>query len=109
MNREQAIKELISNIPIGRSQMDRYIEHLIQIINHDPTLEEVKKEWEDDGWKWEEDVDVFTITKEDIEIIIFKSVKQYYINCNSIFKFGFVNIQLHQRLTKTFRALGWEV
>ena len=70
----------------------------------DPTIEEVKKEWEDDDYIWEEDeFDIKLITKKPtyyLKIRIFKNSKTYQ---------GIINFKEHIRLIKTFRALGWEV
>ena len=127
MTRENAIKELISVIPIGRSQIernqigrsqtDRYIEHLIKIINHEPTLEEIKKEWEELGYTWEEHEIYICISIEDPIDGTLKNIyidkKRKYYECYDEDDWDSRSLQLtfkeHQLLTKTFRALGWEV
>lgn len=74
-----------------------------------PTLEEVIKEWEDDQWIWSYD------EKDNTVIHLWR--KYYYvtdhIDINLKYKeieinFSKLTIELLERLTKTFRALGWE-
>ena len=76
----------------------------VAIDSLDPTIEEVKKEWEDDDYIWEEDeFDIKLIAKKPtyyLKIRIFKNSKTYQ---------GTIDFKLHIRLTKTFRALGWKV
>lgn len=71
-----------------------------------PTLEEVKKEWEALGYEWiyKNDGLINIKHKKDVakDILIYTSSKNYI----SIWTISF---QEHQLLTKTFRALGWEV
>lgn len=71
-----------------------------------PTIEEVKKEWEDDGWS-------FIGTK---TIMICKYVGgnifsttdiQLNLNEKDCFIRGILNCHELQLLTKTFKALGW--
>lgn len=87
-------------------------EHIEKALNQsDPTIEEVKKEWEDDGYIWEED-DYRIYLKNsynDTKIIIELFSKQYYIREYFSVDYQNVSIKEHIRLTKTFRALGWEV
>lgn len=79
-----------------------------------PTLEEVKKEWEELGYKWKENEIYIHITKRDKllcvdkDICITKQDKEYCCydededySCLSI------TSKEHNLLTKTFRALGW--
>ena len=83
-----------------------------------PTLEEVKKEWEELGWYWhyfynENGIaNKYRITKYvpsrkrdgsgdyQLEIYLCNNTKTFNINFN-------MDMQEHQLLTKTFKALGW--
>lgn len=86
-----------------------------QMFISKPTLEEVKKEWEDDGWKWKEGTIYIELIKNNedynIEISIDKIDKTYCCfeddDCDQTSLR--MTLQEHIRLTKTFRALGWEV
>lgn len=73
-------------------------------------IEEVKKEWEDDGFKWIETRDeillVFLLEHDHKEIFINKKDKKFA--CTGI-PTNFITFKEHIRLTKTFRALCWEV
>ena len=69
-----------------------------------PTLEEVKKEWNNAGWDYKNiDEYVLLINKKDKEkrIIINDVLKRYFVAK------GYITLQEHQLLTKTFKALGW--
>ena len=81
-----------------------------------PTLEELIKEWEELGYEWKENEIYIHITKRDKllcvvkDICIAKQDKEYCCydededySCLSI------TSKEHNLLTKTFRALGWEV
>lgn len=78
-----------------------------------PALEEVKKEWENDGWKWKEGKIYIELIKNNedytIEISIDKIDKTYCCfeddDCDQASLR--LTLQEHIRLTKTFRALGW--
>ena len=107
MTREQAIKELISVIPIGRTQNDRYIESLIQTIEHKPTLEEVRNEWEELGYEF---ILLLDCCINDYQILIISNASNKWIfysdftyeaNCDE------VGMREHDLLTKTFKTLGW--
>lgn len=78
----------------------------------DPTLEEMKKEWEDDDWKWLETNEVIHIisSSKKITIQIWKKLKTYscYSNINYN-EWQPITFKEHIRLTKTFRTLKWEV
>ena len=82
-----------------------------------PTLEEVKKEWEALGYEWRtpkeyphminlvnDDDDLKWILTIKINTQSKKYWKRWGDGCFKAFTF-----QEHQLLTKTFRALGWEV
>ena len=74
-----------------------------------PTLEEIIKEWENDGWYWEEDSLSISLTKSSRTITIYKDSKEYDCTRHNMWKVGTLSIKQHQLLTKTFKALGWEV
>lgn len=74
-----------------------------------PTLEEVKKEWEELGYECicdDEDLLEFKHKFLPQNIEFNKEHNWYGSTCNDITQF---NIQEHLLITKTFRALGWEV
>ena len=76
-----------------------------------PTLEEVKKEWEELGYVWKED-DYFISLKyyfdkyAGIKIIIEKHTKRFWKE-EGHFEILAVDFVEYQLLTKTFKALGW--
>lgn len=81
-------------------------------------IEEVKQEWIDDGYTWEENKDFITIYREDPlddnvvkEILINKSRRTYECYNASDYDSQSLSLTLeeHARLTKTFRAKGWKV
>ena len=87
-------------------------------LTKSPTLEEVKKEWEELGWYWhyfynENGIaNKYRITKYvpsrkrdgsgdyQLEIYLCNNTKTFNINFN-------MDMQEYQLLTKTFKALGW--
>lgn len=97
-----------------------------QMARHNPTLEEVKKEWEELGYKQIKDYDCFHLVKK-MNNNMDKNKTTYYhfeINEDYYVHYYSYNIQEslsfvgekyvcviknkeHQLLTKTFRALGW--
>jgi hypothetical protein len=76
----------------------------IDEIIYKPTLEEVIKEWEDDGFKFNKIICYALInTKNNIEI--------YFVNGPTGIEYsieGCLTPKQLIRLAKTFRALGWE-
>lgn len=72
-----------------------------------PTIDEVKKEWEEDDWKWEEDYLSISLTKSSRVITIYTHNKEYDCTRFNMWKVGCLSIKEHQLLTKTFKALGW--
>lgn len=82
-----------------------------------PTLEEVKKEWEELGYEWVENEIYINIIKkyEGIDFDVILSIDKRTRNYCCFEDDGCDNRSLnityreHQLLTKTFRALGWEV
>ncbi len=78
-----------------------------------PTLEEVKKEWEEEGYRMYinareftmfDNANIISLYKDDILIFnIYVDERMY--TCRIIE----IPLEIHQLLTKTFRALGWEV
>ncbi len=109
-----------TSITIGAygTPKSKYFENPTSQIPTDPTIEEVKKEWENDGYTWEEDERFITIYKEHPldenivkEILINKCTKNY--ECYDAADYDNISLPLtlqeHIRLTKTFRAKGWKV
>lgn len=81
-----------------------------------PTLKEVKKEWEELGYKWEENDIYIHITKRNKllcvtkDICITKPDKEFCcFDEDEDYSCLFITYKEHQLLTKTFKALGWEV
>lgn len=77
-----------------------------------PTLEEMKKEWEDDGYEWletNEAIHIINPSKKNT-IQIWKKLKTYspYSNINYN-EWQPITFKEHTRLTKTLRALDGEV
>ena len=68
-----------------------------------PTLEQVKKEWEELGYEWKEDEFYITLrpSNSGCWLSITKKRKNYLMSGTHI------SFEIHQLLTKTFRALGW--
>lgn len=107
---------------IDHKQLQQDIDILWELYNKydeltkTPTLEEVKKEWGELGW-------FFTGLPEDVKnkvscITISKYVGKNIFSTTDIqldleekdcFIRGLINYRELQLLTKTFRALGWEV
>lgn len=74
-----------------------------------PTLEEVKKEWEELGYRWRELITHIHIIKYDRCITINLMCNEY--ECHDRTSLGSccstsITFQEHQLLTKTFKALG---
>lgn len=68
-----------------------------------PTLEEVKKEWEEREWEWSR-------TTTMIYIAHLTKKKSIGISSNNLVKInGWLDLQELELLTKTFKALGWEM
>lgn len=102
-----------------KNKQMKYVNILQELVDttKPPTLEEVKKEWEALGYTWEENEIYICISIEDS---IDESLKDIYIDkkhksyeCFDEDDADSISLQLtlkeHQLLTKTFRALGWEV
>lgn len=68
-----------------------------------PTLEEVKKEWEERGFIVNNNEFYIFLHHEQYGISLFinKKEKNYHIY------YGYISLELNELLTKTFRALGW--
>lgn len=107
------------NFTIPSKQFEQVFEKDTNIEKRNITLEEVKKEWEELGWYWhyfynENGIaNKYRITKYvpsrkrdgsgdyQLEIYLCNNTKTFNINFN-------MDMQEHQLLTKTFKALGWE-
>lgn len=68
-----------------------------------PTEEEIKKEWEEKGWK-------ITIYNREIEIENNKGISTIYIDKKDkmFWSTHYLPVDLIQLLTKTFKWLGWD-
>lgn len=106
------------NFTIPSKQFEQVFEKDTNIEKRNITLEEVKKEWEKLGWYWhyfynENGIaNKYRITKYvpsrkrdgsgdyQLEIYLCNNTKTFNINFN-------MDMQEHQLLTKTFKALGW--
>lgn len=84
-----------------------------QMARHIPTLEEVKKDWEELGYTYQSSFDnkklITLIKMEEISMIKFDIKTKMFMKTDMItlqeaIPFTF---QEHNLLTKTFRALGW--
>lgn len=101
--------------PLVKQSMQRFKELIDLHSQPEPTIEEVKKEWEDDGWEWKEGGIYIELIKNNedynIEISIDKIDKTYCCfeddDCDQTSLR--ITFKEHIRLTKTFRALKWEV
>ncbi len=107
------------NFTIPSKQFEQVFEKDTNIEKRNLTLEEVQKEWEELGWYWhyfynENGIaNKYRITKYvpsrkrdgsgdyQLEIYLCNNTKTFNINFN-------MDMQEHQLLTKTFKALGWE-
>lgn len=76
-------------------------------IKSNPTIEEVKKEWEELEYDWKEDNFCIQLVKNYKQIIIKKNSKTY--KCDNRYDVDngslYITFQEHQLLTKTLRAL----
>ena len=104
------------NVTIPTKQFKDVFVTGMGVEEYKPTLEEVKKEWEDLGYKFKERTN-YIIFVDEIDKISFaffyKKDGQDDVNCYEVENHSeeplIIDIKLHQLLTKTFRALGWEV
>ena len=78
--------------------------------NKTPTLEEVKKEWEELEYEWYETKEYLYLMKGEKLIFVDKNFKTYRCFDNEDYDSSSMEITFteHQLLTKTFRALGWD-
>lgn len=73
-----------------------------------PTLEEVKKEWEELGYDiYQERYFIAIKSKTKKMEIIINSKNKYYFKRDDDNFWETITIQEHKLLTKTFKALGW--
>lgn len=108
--RSEVANEKLGNMSVEECQK------LFGIEPTDPTIEEVKEEWEDDGYVWKENEIYIHITKKDKLLCVVKDIcitkqDKEYCCYDEDEDYSCLNItsKEHIRLTKTFRALGWEV
>lgn len=98
------------NFTIPSKQFEQVFEKDTNIEKRNLTLEAVKKEWEELGYVWKE-TNKWILLDNNIEektIRIYKSFKLYHVKALGENYFEIVSFALHQLLTKTFKALGWE-
>lgn len=69
-----------------------------------PTIEEVKREWEEKGYSWIETRDEILLMSKKKQIFIDKRDKMYSCSGHST---NLITFQEHQLITKTMKALGW--
>lgn len=129
---QQALEKLKIYIPMERglfSQHNKEVNELIEIISKglnadqhsQPTIEEVEKEWEELGYEIQCYSKSIHLVKEDRlgfekTIVILRDSKSYKsVYESNIYdedytcQYSEITLQEHNLLTKTFRALGWEV
>lgn len=99
------------NFTIPSKQFEQVFEKDTNIEKRNLTLEEVKKEWEELGYKiYFNDAFVCFVNK--IKTIsIFKVHNAYSYTCyanDATKSYEYILLKEHQLLTKTFKALGWE-
>lgn len=98
--------------PLTIDSMSIFKELVDEKLNN-PTLEQVRKEWEELGYEWEEDSLSISITKYNAlnkpsrVITLYKHNKEYDCTRSSMWRVSCLTLQEHQLLTKTFKALGW--
>lgn len=85
--------------------LDEDLEVLRKLVieTTNPTLEEVKKEWEKLGYEWEEDE--FYITLKPLNSGCWLSIakkRQNYLSSN-----GCISFEIHDLITKTIKALEY--
>lgn len=92
----------IDNIPFGKTYSIEEYRELIRTRPAYPTLEEVKQEWEDDNYMWKENLEFIHIINNETwaTFVINKIKKEYFVPT------GTIPLKIHNRLTKTFIALG---
>ena len=86
--------------PLVQKSLNSLKELVDQTKSH--TLEQVKKEWEEEGYSWIETKDEILLISNKKQIFIDKRDKMYSCSGRST---NFITYQEHQLLTKTFRAL----
>lgn len=75
-----------------------------------PTLEEVKKEWEKLEYEWNQREHLILLYKRKIDKMICINTTILGYSCSNSDEVSLIiTYQEHQLLTKTFRALDWEV
>lgn len=97
--------------PLTINSMNIFKELVDEKINN-PSLEEIKKEWEELGYKWFENdykIELITTVNDFVTNIYLDKVDKKYCCFDGGTEEGYVSItiQEHQLLTKTFKALGW--
>lgn len=103
-------EELLNAVRTNCGTHSEYYKTVKELVDQTktPTLEEVKeevkKEWEDEGFIWEEtERNIYICEVNGNVAITFNKINEYF--CSNLF----INNKRLKLLTKTFRALGWEV
>lgn len=75
-----------------------------------PTLEEVKKEWEELGYEWIDNCDfIELLNKSKEELFVIDTIHKKFAKSDDKVKFTlYVTFKEHELITKTFKMLGWE-
>lgn len=109
------LKELVHSELDGTRMLDKHLEDICtlqELVDKTipPTLEEVKKEWEELGYTWVNiDLHLVRLISEDLDTIIRidNKTKCYAISDYNNMEYQFITDGEHNLLTKTFRALKW--
>ena len=77
-------------------------------LTETPSIEQVKKEWEEMKCEWmETDIHIFIHSKESSDGVTFPTIALLYKNSKTYTSHYHINIKIHELLTKSTRALGW--
>ena len=77
-------------------------------LTETPTIEQIKKEWEDLNCEWlETDKHIFIHSKESSDGVIFPTVALLYKENKTYVSNYIFDIKTHKLLTETMKSLGW--
>lgn len=97
------------NFTIPSKQFEQVFEKDTNIEKRNLTLEEVKKEWEELGYKIYFNDEFVCFVNKIKTILIFKVHNAYSYTCyanDATKSYEYILLKEHQLLTKTFKALG---
>ena len=100
-------KECYTQLDEWKEKAKKYDE-----LTKTPTLEEVKKEWQELGYEFitlkEEETLFYILNLEEMSVIKIDCKNKKYIKVSCIYYSDFIptSFEEHQLLTKTFKALG---